>query len=471
MVDHTTRKVDMSRILAPVYLVLCVLLGGASAAGFVANSVLQLVGIVLIGVICARDSTLPLPRAARSFIVILAGIAGYLLFCLIPLPAVLWSLLPGREGIVRGYQLVGMAPPALGLTLAPEGTVRALLSFLPPLAMFMAFLTASSLGRRDTLIILVIVAIASILLGVMQIMTGAQSFYYLYYYTSRGGAVGFFANRNHLATLCLMTLPFVAGLAARLDRSGPRAARVGRRTIGAIAIGFLTLGTLLVQSIAGWLLLLPTLIGCLLVYKTGHGGKLSKVIAPIGGIIAFVAILIALFAPVAPVDFSRTVGEVGPQQRRTIMTTSFTAAKNYLPFGSGLGSFVSIYPRYEDPSQIERVYVNHAHNDYLELLLEGGIPAFLLMGALLWWISTRAARMWSSSGALRPLGRAATVSIGVLLAHSFVDYPFRTAAIAAVAAIACALLAASEEDVGVARESRRMRSKRTIMLGVPAPGN
>jgi hypothetical protein len=38
------------------------------------------------------------------------------------------------------------------------------------------------------------------------------------------------------------------------------------------------------------------------------------------------------------------------------------------------------------------------------------------------------------------LGRAATVVIGLLLAHSFVDYPMRTEAIMAVFAVSCALL-------------------------------
>ena len=44
-----------------------------------------------------------------------------------------------------------------------------------------------------------------------------------------------------------------------------------------------------------------------------------------------------------------------------------------------------------DPATIERTYVNHAHNDYLELALEGGIPAIVLMLLFLaWW-----ARRWT----------------------------------------------------------------------------
>ena len=87
-----------------------------------------------------------------------------------------------------------------------------------------------------------------------------------------------------------------------------------------------------------------------------------------------------------------------------------------------------------------RTYVNHAHNDYLELALEGGMPAILLMIAFLAWWSLRAFAIWRSPNAAE-LGRAACIASAAILLHSLVDYPLRTAAIATIFAMALALMA------------------------------
>ncbi|MER8848745.1 MULTISPECIES: O-antigen ligase family protein [Mesorhizobium] len=74
---------------------------------------------------------------------------------------------------------------------------------------------------------------------------------------------------------------------------------------------------------------------------------------------------------------------------------------------------------------IFKSYVNHAHNDYLELALEGGLPVILLMVAY-------AVLLSASSAVIRgePLQKAAFLSLAFLLVHSLVDYPLRTAALA-----------------------------------------
>ena len=51
--------------------------------------------------------------------------------------------------------------------------------------------------------------------------------------------------------------------------------------------------------------------------------------------------------------------------------------------GSGFGTFVPILQAYERPADILVFFINHAHNDWLELTLEGGILAVLLLAAWL----------------------------------------------------------------------------------------
>ncbi|WP_245463625.1 MULTISPECIES: O-antigen ligase family protein [unclassified Mesorhizobium] len=49
--------------------------------------------------------------------------------------------------------------------------------------------------------------------------------------------------------------------------------------------------------------------------------------------------------------------------------------------GVGFGSFPKVYQIYEKGEMIFKPYVNHAHNDYLELALEAGAPVVFLVAA------------------------------------------------------------------------------------------
>ena len=83
--------------------------------------------------------------------------------------------------------------------------------------------------------------------------------------------------------------------------------------------------------------------------------------------------------------------------------------------------------------------VNHAHNDYLELLLELGIPGLaLLLVFLVWWF-WQTAQIWTARE-VSLLARAATIASGALLLHSIVDFPLRTAAMAGLFAWCLAIM-------------------------------
>ena len=51
------------------------------------------------------------------------------------------------------------------------------------------------------------------MLGMLQVTSPDQS-WYLYRYSAFGAATGFFANSNHMATLLLVSLPFLVALAS-----------------------------------------------------------------------------------------------------------------------------------------------------------------------------------------------------------------------------------------------------------------
>ena len=115
------------------------------------------------------------------------------------------------------------------------------------------------------------------------------------------------------------------------------------------------------------------------------------------------------------------------------------ALRDSFPAGTGLGTFEKVYGLQEDPTNVANEYVNHAHNDFLELILELGLPGAILLALFLAWWGVSSVRIWTSPVST-PAARAATIATGAVLAHSVVDFPLRTAAISAVFAICIALM-------------------------------
>jgi O-antigen ligase len=127
------------------------------------------------------------------------------------------------------------------------------------------------------------------------------------------------------------------------------------------------------------------------------------------------------------------------KSRQEMLATTARALRDFMPWGSGLGSFRTIYQLYEDPAQVGDTYVVHAHNDYVELALELGVAGILLMIAFLAWWARSSWRAWSHADAA-PYARAASIASAAILVHSLVDFPLRTAAIASVFAMCLGLL-------------------------------
>lgn len=118
---------------------------------------------------------------------------------LVPLPPQLWTGLPGRDAVVQGYASFGSALPWLPLSMTPYATLATALTLLVPVAMLLWILR---LGLQDERLIagaLIVGTVLGILLGAMQSVggSGPNAWWYLYDFTN-SGAVGLFANANHM---------------------------------------------------------------------------------------------------------------------------------------------------------------------------------------------------------------------------------------------------------------------------------
>jgi len=420
--------------VAPAYLFACLILGG-SAQGIWHNAVLQLAGLAIIAWAAATGDE-PLPKAARVLLLILVAGLAVVILQLVPLPASLWA--HGlRARVAEGYALLGQPVPPLPISLTPYASLGTLLGIIPPLAVFCAILRLGAFRASWLAAALLAGTVAGITLGALQLVSpGADSPWYLYPETNRGLAVGFFANANHMADLLVCALPFIAALAAA-GRSRNIQRYSALLTVLAGATLLLLVGIALNGSLAGYTLAVPAIAASILVVAPSRPSVRRPIV-----ILAGLALVAAVGAIASTSIGSSRIGQEASgsvQSRHDILRTTGKAIGDTMPFGSGLGSFVKVYPLYESADRVTPEYVIHAHNDYAELVLELGVAGAVLIIVFLAWWARAASRGWRTGGG-GPYARAAAIASAVVLVHSLVDFPLRTAAIGATFAMCLALL-------------------------------
>ena len=427
-------------LVAPAYLFACLVLGG-SAQGIWQNTLLQLAGVAIIAwaALDRREQGVATPAAQLLLIFILAiAVVG---LQMIPLPAAVWTHFGPRPAIANGLRVLGMQPPPEPLSLTPAAGLNSLLGIIPSVALLSAMLRLRAYRPLWLAIALVAGTVAGIALGALQVASSGSelSSWYLYGETNEGRAVGFFANADHMATLLVVTIPFLAAIVA----SARNASMQRYSAIIAVVAGFaivVVVGLALNGSLAGYGLALPVIAASSLILLPPSSRFRLGIIG--------LAVLLVLGSIVALETTSIGSGKLGEhaataaQSRTEILGTTSRAIGDFLPLGSGLGSFPRVYPLYEPAAQVTSEYVIHAHNDYAEVALELGVPGIILMLLFLAWWSGAVWRSWQTVQA-GPFARASAIASAAILVHSVVDFPLRTAAISACFSMCLALLADS----------------------------
>jgi O-antigen ligase len=144
------------------------------------------------------------------------------------------------------------------------------------------------------------------------------------------------------------------------------------------------------------------------------------------------------------------LGDLRPENRLDISKDSLRMFSKRPFIGWGLGTFPTVYPRYR--SFYTNLFVNEAHNDYVQLLTETGLLGF---GLMLWFLvrvyrhGLPTSRRWEFKwdGAL---SLAALLGCTGILVHSFLDFNLQIPANAAFFYVLCAL-AASELSAAPSR--------------------
>lgn len=444
---------DAIAIAMVVLLVFSFAFGGASRVHALRLALVELAALPLLVIAGTQIQKWESWRQHQLALGLLFALAALPLLQLIPLPPAIWTNLPGRDQLTLALTLAGLAPGWVPLSLTPDKTWQSFLALIPPVAMFLAVLMATIEVKRQMVYLVLAATVASVILAALQVASGGTHFY-LWPDAYAGGVEGIFANRNHLATLLVATLPFAGALGgASLRHRGDR--NQTGLWLGALFIGLVIVATGVVQSRAGVILIGPALVATGLAAWIASGRRrpgpaFFGMAAVIGIAIAAVGLfalgpILARFDPNAPAE--------GRFENWPYVAE---AAQTYLPVGSGIGSFDPVYRSVEPLDRLGPTYFNQAHNDYLETWLETGWMGMALILVFLAWWGRRSSACWRAPPSRNAdLQRAASAALLMILLHSVVDYPLRTETIAVLFALFAAILegAALPPEVRTRRRS------------------
>jgi len=416
---------------------------------YAALIVLECLGLLVLAGIGARHAlaqvpmTMPIPRSL--WILVLSPLV-LALVQLAPLPMALWSALPGHEIYTRVLGQIDVRQADWRpLSLNPDATVASLLASIPVVAALMLGYLATLTQLRVLLRVVAALAVAEVLLGLLQFSGGEHSPLFFGVMTY-GPPVGTFANRNHFANYLAMALAGYVWLAfeairyARLKSGGITFGSRHRTALWAAGGLVLVLGILMSRSRGAAVFGLPMALACVaLVFMRMKG--LSR-----GTWVGIGAAALVVVGAAGLVGFDAVVSRVSSEQlassanfRGELARTSLQGAMAFFPWGSGWGTYDSVYPRFQ-PANIAG-FANHAHEDYVEMLFEGGIFFVLLAAVFVWLAVGRARSLIAIAREERKLDRecmaAALCGLGLLglLAHSLVEFNLRIPANAILGAL------------------------------------
>ena len=360
---------------------------------------------------------------------------------LVPMPPALWTALPGRQFVLESLVATGTTPGWMPLSLSPPATRAVLLALLPPIALFTAALTLAPEDRKFVGVGMIFLVVFNVLLGLGQKFQGAGSALH-FYANSDEVASGIFANSNFYAASLYATIPVAAALAIAWSRH-----RAANRFVvvffSVILLAVVIVGLAAAASRAGIVLAMAAVLACgFLPWGRSDEDKKPQVVSRMTMLAFFGALfLIAQFGLVGILRLAST--DPVNDYRTVISQVSSKAFSDVFPVGSGFGTFVPVYSLFETPATMLEAVVNHAHNDWLELAIEGGAPMIVLLLVFLIWYGVNTFRLWRrrSDGREDLIQRAAAISVGLLLLHSLVDYPLRTPALMGLFALFCGLIA------------------------------
>ncbi len=248
---------------------------------------------------------------------------------------------------------------------------------------------------------------------------------------------GTFVNRNHLSGYLEMIIPLALGLIiARIglfSLSGlkwrDKILRLSEKGLSMnllLSVGIVVMAVAIIfsESRSGVFLLIFTFILFfeLTVLYFGRVRERQKWIKNFLKVSFIIITIVALNAGIGSVIERFALDDLLHENRPFVWEKVVEIIGDYPLFGTGLGTFASVYPAYDDSGRSVRY--SHAHNDYLEFLSELGVVGLLLLFGGLAYIIVSSFLIWRvrRHPEAKGLALGGIVAIVAILIHSITDF-------------------------------------------------
>ena len=297
--------------------------------------------------------------------------------------------------------------------------------------------------RQTFAMVLIVFGMLYAFFALAQELTSNGKFFWVYTPRFNGSIYGSYVNHDHYAGLMEMLVPFplVASMGHLL--SG------GKRALVAFCAVLMASTIVLSGSRGGMLsLVLEIVVFATLTLVQRRNPRVAL------GVAAVCVLVLVFLVFLGKVQVLGRLGNLDPDMRLKITKDCLRMFSHRPVLGWGLGTFPTVYPGYR--SFYTNLFVNEAHNDYAQLLVETGLLGF---GLMMWFLirlykyglptSRRWEFKWDGAVSL-----AALLGCTGLLLHSFVDFNLQIPANAAMFYVLCGLAATRP----LAKLSKRGRS-------------
>jgi O-antigen ligase len=269
------------------------------------------------------------------------------------------------------------------------------------------------------------------LFAVLQGFTSANKIYWLIK-PRAGNVYGSYVNHNHYAGLMELLLPFA------LVPAFSGSVRGAKRFLLGFASMLMASSVFLCQSRGGMLAVIVETVFLAIFWMRQFSPKKSAVV-----FVSFCVVTALFLTWIAPQQVGSRITDIHDPARWLIHRDAVRMFAAHPFLGSGFGTFATAFPHYR--VFYDGFFINHAHDDYLELLLDMGLAG---LGVVLWFLVVL------YRAAFRSLGRgkvsastltriAALAACTGLLTHSFMDFNLHIPANAALFYVLCALAGTS----------------------------
>ena len=323
------------------------------------------------------------------------------------------------------------------------------------------FLVTRTVRSRRKIEIFVLVMIGSALFqafyGMAETFSGSEKIFGYQKRYNIGSVTGTYVNRNHFSGFLEMAFPLSLGYLLSRARYFLMERGLAWRQkflwfsqeslqwsllfgLGTVFIG---IALVFSKSRSGIMIFLVTLV--LAAAAFGSWRELSdrederRRMRGILRLVAAAVLASVLWLGIGPIIERFGEVDISKEARRTFAANTVRMTGDFLWAGAGKGTYVNVYPMYKKVD--DGFTLSYAHNDYLELTAENGVPAGVCLIAAGIWLFVFLAGKWRKrrSNFAKGAGLGALLGVLALLIHGFTDFNLQIPANAVYFVGLCAL--------------------------------